>query len=125
VNEPLDRLLDEAAGRVEQLEAVLQAMLAKCSWAKREQWCGCLDCGCMLARGALGQGPMPRRPDPTRIDGVQHALVGSSQDSPTMPRPGTKCATECFRPLKIPWADQPRDGEVLLTTNSPAISRGS
>jgi hypothetical protein len=65
MNEPLNRLLDEAAGRVEQLEAVLQAMLAKSSRVKREQWCGCLDCGCMLARGDLGQGPMPRRPDPT------------------------------------------------------------
>jgi hypothetical protein len=39
VNEPLDRLLDEAAGRVEALEMTLVEMLAKCSWAKREQWC--------------------------------------------------------------------------------------
>jgi hypothetical protein len=31
VNEPLDRLLDEAAGRVEALEMTLVEMLAKCS----------------------------------------------------------------------------------------------
>jgi hypothetical protein len=37
VNEPLDRLLDEAAGRVEALEMTLVEMLAKCSWANREQ----------------------------------------------------------------------------------------
>ena len=34
VNEPLDRLLDEAADRIESVEMVLVEMLAKCSWAK-------------------------------------------------------------------------------------------
>ena len=65
VNEPLDRLLDGAVGRIEALEMVLVEMLAKCSWAKREQWCGCVDCHCVLARRALRHGPVSRRPDPT------------------------------------------------------------
>jgi hypothetical protein len=34
VNEPIDRLLDEAADRIESVEMVLVEMLAKCSWAK-------------------------------------------------------------------------------------------
>jgi hypothetical protein len=73
VNEPLDRLLDEAAVRVEALEMTLVEMLAKCSWAKREQWCGCVDCHCVLARRALRQGPVSRRPDPTP-DKINDAL---------------------------------------------------
>ena len=68
VNEPLDRLLDEAAVRVEALEMRLVEMLAKCSWAKREQWCGCVDCHCVLARRfASRPGIAPARPD-TRQD---------------------------------------------------------
>ena len=68
VNEPLDRLLDEAAVRVEALEMTLVEMLAKCSWAKREQWCGCVDCHCVLARRfASRPGIAPARPD-TRQD---------------------------------------------------------
>jgi hypothetical protein len=43
----------------------LVEMLAKCSWAKREQWCGAIDCHCVLARRALRHGPALRRPDPT------------------------------------------------------------
>jgi len=74
VNEPLDRLLDEAAGRVEALEMTLVEMLAKCSWAKREQWCGCVDCHCALARRALRHGPMQRRPDPT-ADKINEAFT--------------------------------------------------
>ena len=73
VNEPLDRLLDEAAVRVEALEMTLVEMLAKCSWAKREQWCGCVDCHCVLARRALPHGPVSRRPDPTP-DKINDAL---------------------------------------------------
>jgi hypothetical protein len=65
VDEPLDRLLDEAIDRVEALEMVLIEMLAKCSWAKREQWCGCVDCHCVVARRALRHCPVPRRPNPT------------------------------------------------------------
>jgi len=74
VNEPLDRLLDEAAVRVEALEMTLVEMLAKCSWAKREQWCGCVDCHCALARRALRHGPMQRRPDPT-ADKINEAFT--------------------------------------------------
>jgi hypothetical protein len=65
VNEPLDRLLDEAAGRVEALEMVLVEMMAKCSWVKHEKWCGCVDCHCVLARRALREMPVQRKPDPT------------------------------------------------------------
>jgi hypothetical protein len=63
-NEPLDRLLGEAADRVEALEMAFVEMLAKCSRAKREQWCGCVDCHCMLARRTLRSSAAPRRPDP-------------------------------------------------------------
>jgi hypothetical protein len=56
---------EEAAVRVEALEMVLVEMLAKCSFAMREQWCGCVDCHCVLARRALRRGPVQRRPDPT------------------------------------------------------------
>jgi hypothetical protein len=65
VNEPLGRPLDEAADRVAALEMAFVEMLAKCSWAKREQWCGAIDCHCVLARRALRHGPLRRRPDPT------------------------------------------------------------
>jgi hypothetical protein len=65
VNEPLDRLLGEAVDRVEALEMAFVEMLAKCSWAKREQWCGYVDCHCVLARRTLRSSAVPRRPDPT------------------------------------------------------------
>ena len=42
IDEPLDRLLDEATDRVAALEMAFVEMLAKCSRAKREQWCGAL-----------------------------------------------------------------------------------
>jgi hypothetical protein len=65
VNEPLDVLLGEAAGRVEALEMTLVEMLAKCGWAKHDKWWGAIDCHCVLARRALRHGPVQRRPDPT------------------------------------------------------------
>jgi hypothetical protein len=39
--------------RIEKLEAALREMLEKCTWAKREKWCGSLDCHCKIARKAL------------------------------------------------------------------------
>jgi hypothetical protein len=57
--------MSELAERIAALETTLVEMLAKCSWAKREQWCGAIDCHCVLARRALSHGPVPRRPDPT------------------------------------------------------------
>ena len=39
--------------RNKQLEAALREMLEKCTWAKREKWCGSLDCHCQIARKAL------------------------------------------------------------------------
>ena len=41
--------------RNKQLEAALREMLEKCTWAKREKWCGSLDCHCQIARKALGE----------------------------------------------------------------------
>jgi hypothetical protein len=76
--ESLERLLDEAAGRVEALETTLVEMLAKCSWAKHEKWCGCVDCHCVLARRALRHGPAPRRPDPTP-DKINEAFKRATQ----------------------------------------------
>ena len=46
-------LVEEAADRIEKLEAALREMLEKCTWAKREKWCGSLDCHCQIARKAL------------------------------------------------------------------------
>ena len=46
-------LMDAAADRIEKLEAALREMLEKCTWAKREKWCGSLDCHCQIARKAL------------------------------------------------------------------------
>ena len=43
----------DAADRIEKLEAALREMLEKCTWAKREKWCGSLDCHCQIARKAL------------------------------------------------------------------------
>ena len=64
-NEWIDRLksqimrleLDIVGYRVrnKQLEAALREMLEKCTWAKREKWCGSLDCHCQIARKALGE----------------------------------------------------------------------
>jgi hypothetical protein len=50
--EPLDECI-EAASRIEKLKAALREMLEKCTWAKREKWCGSLDCHCQIARKAL------------------------------------------------------------------------
>jgi hypothetical protein len=44
---------DEAADHIENLEAALREMLAKCTWEKRKQWCGSIDCHCRIARKAL------------------------------------------------------------------------
>ena len=57
--------MSDLAERVASLEMALVEMLAKCSWAKREQWCGAIDCHSVLARRALRHGRVPRRPDPT------------------------------------------------------------
>ena len=43
----------EIQNRIEELEAALRKMLEKCTWAKREKWCGSLDCHCQIARKAL------------------------------------------------------------------------
>ena len=43
-----------AVGDVERLA---KAVLADCNWAKREQWCGCVDCKCILARTLLSAAP--------------------------------------------------------------------
>ena len=48
-----DHDVAEAADRIEKLEAALREMLEKCTWAKREKWCGSLDCHCQIARKAL------------------------------------------------------------------------
>jgi hypothetical protein len=89
VNEPLGRPLDEAADRVAALEMAFVEMLAKCSWAKREQWCGAIDCHCVLARRALRHGPLRRRPDPTpdmvektNVDSVGFALLDRNDGFP-------------------------------------------
>ena len=44
---------DQARARIKKLEAALREMLEKCTWAKREKWCGSLDCHCQIARKAL------------------------------------------------------------------------
>ena len=43
----------QTKARIEKLEAALREMLEKCTWAKREKWCGSLDCHCQIARKAL------------------------------------------------------------------------
>ena len=53
---------DEAAERIEKLEAALREMLEKCTWAKREKWCGSLDCHCQIARKALEGKDAPQEP---------------------------------------------------------------
>ena len=53
---------DEAADRIEKLEAALREMLEKCTWAKREKWCGSLDCHCQIARKALEGKDAPQEP---------------------------------------------------------------
>jgi hypothetical protein len=57
--------MSELAARVAELEMTLVEMLVKCSWAKRGQWCGCVDCHCVLARRALRHATALRRPAPT------------------------------------------------------------
>jgi hypothetical protein len=71
VSESIDQ--HEAADRVEALEMAFAEMLAKCSWAKREQWCGCVDCHWLIARRTLRSSPPPRRPDPT-LDKINEAF---------------------------------------------------
>ena len=71
-NEWIDRLksqimrleLDIVGYRVrnKQLEAALREMLEKCTWAKREKWCGSLDCHCQIARKALEGKDAPQEP---------------------------------------------------------------
>ena len=46
-------IYNKSADRIEKLEAALSRMLSKCTWAKREQWCGSIDCHCQIARKAL------------------------------------------------------------------------
>ena len=46
-------IVEEAADRIEKLEAALLEMLSKCTWQKREQWCGSMGCHCQIARKAL------------------------------------------------------------------------
>ena len=53
---------DAARRRIEKLEAALREMLEKCTWAKREKWCGSLDCHCQIARKALEGKDAPQEP---------------------------------------------------------------
>ena len=48
-----DEKMKRAADRIEKLEAALLEMLSKCTWQKREQWCGSMGCHCQIARKAL------------------------------------------------------------------------
>ena len=48
--------------RNKQLEAALREMLEKCTWAKREKWCGSLDCHCQIASKALEGKDAPQEP---------------------------------------------------------------
>ena len=57
----VQQLCDDAAGRVEALEMTLVEMLAKCSFAKRDQWYGAINWHCVLARRVLREFPMQRR----------------------------------------------------------------
>ena len=57
--------MSDLAERLASFERALVEMLAKRSWAKREQWCGCIDCHSMIAPRALSPSSAPRRPDPT------------------------------------------------------------
>lgn len=57
--------MSDLAERLASFERALVEMLAKRSWAKREQWCGCIDCHSMIAPRALRPSSAPRRPDPT------------------------------------------------------------
>lgn len=45
--------LEAANDRIEKLEAALREMLSKCTWQKREQWCGSMGCHCQIARKVL------------------------------------------------------------------------
>ena len=49
----LTSMIQYKGDRIEKLEAALREMLEKCTWAKREKWCGSLDCHCQIARKAL------------------------------------------------------------------------
>ena len=51
--EKLEDELHHCFHRINELQAALREMLEKCTWAKREKWCGSLDCHCQIARKAL------------------------------------------------------------------------
>jgi hypothetical protein len=73
--------MSDLTDRLAALEMTLVEMLAKCSWAKREQWCGCIDCHCVLARRALRHGSAPRRADapPDKInEAFKRATTGAT-----------------------------------------------
>jgi hypothetical protein len=39
----------------ERLRAALVKIMQKCPYARKDQWCACLDCNCIIARAALGE----------------------------------------------------------------------
>jgi hypothetical protein len=39
----------------ERLRAALEKIMQKCSYARRDKWCACIDCKCIIARAALGE----------------------------------------------------------------------
>ena len=38
---------------VERLRAALVKIMQKCPYARKDQWCACIDCNCIIARAAL------------------------------------------------------------------------
>jgi len=47
---------DEAADEIETLRQALVKIMQKCPYARKDQWCACLDCNCIIARAALKGG---------------------------------------------------------------------
>ena len=43
----------EAADQIERLRAALVKIMQKCPYARKDQWCACIDCNCIIARAAL------------------------------------------------------------------------
>ena len=39
----------------DRLRAALEKIMQKCSYARRDKWCACIDCKCIIARAALGE----------------------------------------------------------------------
>ena len=39
----------------ERLRAALVKIMQKCPYARKDQWCACIDCNCIIARAALGE----------------------------------------------------------------------